>query len=127
MRTLICGSRTFKYLDVMDALMSTIPCDGVIVVGGATGADQLGKEWAEKWPEYRTVEEYPARWDLHGKAAGPIRNQQMLDSGIDHCVAFVDKPLEESRGTADMVKRCLNANVPVTVVAIYTPGNEVFR
>ena len=42
-----------------------------------------------------------AQWHKHGNAAGPIRNQEMLDSGIDYLCVFPG-----GRGTADMKKRC---------------------
>jgi len=37
----------------------------------------LGIEWAEA--NGIEVARFPADWDTHGRAAGPIRNQQMLD------------------------------------------------
>ena len=49
------------------------------------------------------LECYPADWDRHGKAAGPIRNQRMIDTGVDLVVAFHDD-LEHSKGTGHMVK-----------------------
>lgn len=54
------------------------------------------------------VEVHPADWGRYGKAAGPIRNQEMLESGIDLVIA-----LPGGRGTADMVRRAEGAGVPV--------------
>ena len=55
------------------------------------------------------VKEYPADWQKHGRAAGPIRNQQMLDEGKpDLVVAF-----DGGRGTADMIARAEKAGVRV--------------
>jgi len=49
---------------------------------------------------------YPADWETYGRAAGPIRNQKMLDSEqINLCVAFPG-----GAGTADMVARCKKAH-----------------
>lgn len=46
-----------------------------IVSGGARGIDSLAKRYAhEKAYEYY---EFPADWDRFGKAAGPIRNEEM--------------------------------------------------
>jgi hypothetical protein len=46
-----------------------------------------------------------------------VRNQHMLDNGHpDLVAAFVDKPLSESKGTADMVRRAIVAGVPVYVI-----------
>lgn len=68
---------------------------------------------AYDWVKARDIliEEYPAEWDKHGKAAGFIRNQDMLDSGVDVVVAFPG-----GRGTADMVRRARKAGVEVVEI-----------
>jgi len=53
-----------------------------------------------------------ANWRTHGKAAGPIRNQQMLDEGRPHLVVA----FPGGTGTADMVRRAKAAGVPVMEV-----------
>lgn len=86
----------------------------VIIEGGANGADFLGKVWA-KWMLV-PVEEFPADWNKHGKAAGPIRNKQMLDEGKpDLVIAFLAK---DSRGTKNMIDQATKAGIPVKVVNI---------
>ena len=50
--------------------------------------------------------EMPADWTKHGKAAGPIRNQKMLDECPDLVVAFPG-----GKGTADMVRRAMKAGI----------------
>ena len=78
-----------------------------IISGGATGGDSIGIDWAVvNWCRF---EEYKPDWNKHGKAAGPIRNQQMLDEGKpDLVVAFPG-----GRGTADMIRRAEASGVPV--------------
>lgn len=77
-----------------------------VISGEARGADTLGTDFAVlNWTGY---EGYPADWDAHGKAAGHIRNQQMLDSGIDLAIEFPG-----GRGTADMRRRLDKAGVHV--------------
>lgn len=82
--------------------------DCVLVHGAATGADTMAGKIAKElgWQ----VEEYPADWNKHGKAAGPIRNQQMVDLGADICLAF---PLGESRGTRHCMKAAERAGIKV--------------
>jgi len=58
------------------------------------------------------VEVHDANWQKHGNAAGPIRNQEMVDLGADVVFAF---PLGESRGTNDCIQRAVKANIPVMV------------
>lgn len=80
--------------------------DVTVISGRAKGADRLGEDWAVA--NWIRLEEYPADWDKHGKAAGHIRNQQMLDSGVDAAVQFPG-----GRGTADMRRRLDKAGVKV--------------
>lgn len=78
-----------------------------IIHGAANGAD----EWADYWAERNNVPHraYPADWRRNGRAAGPIRNQRMLDDGKpDLVIAFTG-----GRGTADMVRRARAAGVRV--------------
>jgi hypothetical protein len=72
--------------------------------GGARGADALAKEWAMTKADL----EIKADWKKYGPAAGPIRNQQMLDWGPDLVVAFAG-----GKGMAGMVALARAASVPV--------------
>ncbi len=76
------------------------------------GADYLAGEWA-KLCGYR-CEEYPADWEEYGKAAGPIRNQQMIDEGKPD-LAIV---CPGGKGTADMVARLKKAGIPIVEVKL---------
>lgn len=88
--------------------------DVVLIEGEADGADKLSRIIGEAMG-YR-VERYPAQWDKFGRAAGPIRNQQMLDMKPDSFLAF-HHDLSKSKGTADMVRRCLKAGLPGKVIS----------
>lgn len=96
----------------------------VIIEGKAPGADTHAGNYARGWMTQRRprmdLEEYPADWKKYRKAAGPIRNQQMLDEGKPtDWLAFVDKPLSESTGTADMVSRLRKARLPGAVIEAF--------
>ena len=110
MRVLVCGGRDYenrlKLFYELDSLNVTQSID-CIIHGGARGADYLAKLWGRE--RQITVLEFPANWERDGKAAGPIRNQQMLVTGNpDLVMAFPG-----GRGTADMVNRARKANVEV--------------
>jgi hypothetical protein len=108
-RVLVCGSR---YYSDREAVFSTLDRLDVTVVitGGAAGADILAEHWA--YERGVPLEHYAADWKRHGKAAGPIRNQEMLDQDQpDLVLAFPG-----GRGTADMVRRARAAGVRVTEV-----------
>ena len=117
MRILVTGSRYWEASrEVEAAIHATAPMDCqpeevVIVHGGARGVDS----WAGRVARYYgfTEEVHPAGWSKHGKAAGAIRNQQMVDAGADVCLAF---PRGESRGTRDCIRRAKAAGIPVRVI-----------
>ena len=68
-----------------------------VLSGGATGADALGERYAAE--RGLQVLRFPADWDTHGNAAGPIRNRQMAENAT-MLIAFWDG---ESRGTKNMI------------------------
>lgn len=80
--------------------------DVTIVSGGAKGADALGESWAVV--NWTRLEVFKPDWDTHGKKAGILRNQDMLDSGVDLAVQFPG-----GRGTEDMRRRLDKAGVKV--------------
>src|SRR5687768_3912921 len=113
MRVLVCGSREFPDNDFLWTFIRGLDGTDTVIVGGARGPDRQ----AERCARARgvPVEVYPAPWEEHGKAAGPIRNQQMIDEGKpDMVVAFHDG---ESKGTADMIRRARKAGIFTYVVS----------
>ncbi len=73
------------------------------VSGTAKGADTLGEKFAQEG-DY-TVKRFPANWDLYGKRAGFIRNDQMAkyameDNNYGVLIAFWDG---KSHGTEYMI------------------------
>ena len=106
-RVIVCGGRNYRDRNRVAAVLGRLdPGTDIIVHGGAPGADRLAADVAAE--RGFAVEEHPADWDRHGKAAGPIRNQQMLDAGADLVIAFPG-----GRGTADMKRRARAAGVAV--------------
>lgn len=63
------------------------------------GVDTLGKEWARL--HEIPVKFFYADWNTHGKAAGPIRNEEMA-SYADALILVWDG---KSRGSGDMLQR----------------------
>lgn len=102
--------------EVLDRVLEE--CPGLrLVHGGAQGADSLAGEWAAARGVPVTV--FPADWRKHGRAAGPIRNQAMLDAGCDGWAAF---PVagEPNKGTSDFVSRATRSGVHGTVYELPT-------
>lgn len=110
MRALVCGGRDFGRYNLlcneMDAAREAFGID-TIITGGAHGADRLAARWAKDYGVDQVI--FPANWVKHGKAAGPIRNQKMIDEGKpDLVMAFPG-----GRGTDDMVRRAERSGIRV--------------
>ena len=118
---LVTGDRNWqiddpKYLGVIaEELRSLISytTDGEvhIIHGDARGVDAIAASVAREYGY--DVTPYPAEWDKYHKAAGPKRNQQMLDEGTPNLVLAFHDDIKTSKGTKDMVKRALKAGVQV--------------
>lgn len=110
MRLLVCGGRDFSdtasAYKVLDAMHRALGID-TLIEGNARGADRIAGYWARR--NGVTNLKFPADWQTHGRVAGAIRNQQMLDEGKPtHVLAFPG-----GRGTADMVRRARDAGVQI--------------
>ena len=111
MKVLICGDRQWADPDlILEQVRTLDPLVDVIIHGACRGADTFGGQAGLALGI--TVRSFPAKWDEHGRAAGMIRNQQMLDQGPDEVWAFHDA-LASSKGTKDMVARAQRAGVVV--------------
>ena len=112
----MCGGRTYdNYATVLAELDALLFVTNIykerftVIHGDAPGADTLAGRWAHQ--RAVQVEAFPADWDRHGKAAGPIRNRQMLDTNPDLVVAFPG-----GRGTADTVTEARRRGIKITEV-----------
>lgn len=117
MKVLVCGSRNFNDMGLLTRVLDNIRRDTSIeeiLEGEARGADSLAREYGQL--QQIPVRKFPADWGKHGKAAGTIRNTQMLVEGKpDLVVAFLAK---DSKGTKNMIEQAQKANVPVRIVEI---------
>ena len=111
---LICGGRDFSdremFNSAMDDLVRLKGMPARIVHGGYKGADTLADEWGKQ--HALDVQAEKADWGTHGPAAGPIRNQAMLDKfSPSLAVAFPG-----GRGTNDMITKARAAGVDVAEI-----------
>lgn len=118
MRVLVCGGRDYADRGVVAGALSPYrpssvldATETILILGGAPGADTLAEEWADVWGVRKRV--FLADWNKHGRAAGPLRNQRMLDEGKPNLVVA----FPGGRGTADMCARAEAAGVPVRRIA----------
>lgn len=112
-RILITGSRHGWDADDLGHALERLRAEypgATLVHGAARGVDiQAATVW-RSWG--LPTEAHPALWAAHGKGAGPIRNQEMVDAGAEICVAFL---VPGSRGTADCLTRARTAGIPTRI------------
>lgn len=86
-----------------------------VIHGGARGVDYLAGAFARHFDLQLKV--FEADWKTHKKAAGFIRNQQMVDYGADVCLAF---PISggDNKGTFDCMQRAVKAGIPLVVTVL---------
>jgi len=106
----VCGGRNYNNEDgVFNALdrYSYVP-KVTVVTGGAQGADALAEFLAKRFFGFSVAVEN-ADWKTEGKAAGPLRNERLLE----HWHPDVLLAFPGGRGTADMVERARTKGIPV--------------
>ena len=114
MSLLICGSRHWTNGELIRRELAALHGVEVVIEGEAPGADTLAAAAARELGI--PVLPFPADWDHYGRAAGPIRNQQMIEEGHPDLVLAFSESLNSSRGTADMVARARRARIRVVLV-----------
>jgi hypothetical protein len=113
MKILVCGPRDWTDDEAVYKVLDEHNHPSLsLITGGAAGVDWHAWQWARK--RIIPVTLFLADWDKHGRGAGPIRNQKMLDAGPDRVIAFAYGP-ELTRGTRDMVRRAAKAGIPVYI------------
>lgn len=127
---LICGDRNWTDCNLVkkfvEAVVEKTKAKKVkIVEGEAKGADTCGRIVAQT--NSYNLAAYPARWDIYGRGAGPVRNKQQLEEGNPHLVVAFHDDIENSKGTLDMIKKSVLAGKPTILVShdkIAWYGNE---
>jgi hypothetical protein len=121
-RVLVCGGRDYADTDHVNNELIRLHAEhgpwAAVIHGDATGADHEAMLWAMmmKIPH----RPFRADWRTHGRAAGPIRNQRMIDEGKpDLVIAFPG-----GRGTANMIESARRAGLRVIEVAPRTSELE---
>jgi len=101
----------------------------LLLHGGARGADSAIGRAAQQLGWSSLV--MPAQWQLHGRAAGPIRNRELLQQAIARAVAHSSPGYQASvlvvafpggAGTASLVREARHmashSPVPISVVEV---------
>ena len=127
MKIIIAGSRDFDDYALLRKTMDSLRPKNVnvfktfddvtVISGGASGADTLGERWARA--RELNVIRIPAKWHKYGKAAGPIRNEQMVKMA-DMLVAFWDT---NSPGTFNIIETAKKYGVETRIIFFERKNN----
>ena len=109
MRVLVCGAAPRRKTgdpgwtdrEAIRRELLRLPKGSIIIEGEAQGADLLARSVAEELGF--VVEPYPANWGKYGRAAGPVRNREMLEKGKPDLVLAFHTNIFASTGTKNMV------------------------
>ena len=105
MRVLVTGSRYYTDRDKIYKVLDSFHRNKIItevIEGGAKGADFIAGRWAmENNVPLKVV---LAQWNKYGKAAGVMRNDEMLEMNPDIVFSF-HEDISKSKGT----KHCMDA------------------
>ena len=116
MNLIIAGCRDFTDRDFiyegMDSFITDHGTPRLIIEGGATGVDRIAGHYANDNNIPLMV--FRADWTKYGRAAGPIRNEEMAKHGT-HLLAFWDG---KSRGTKNMIETAKRHGLTVAVISI---------
>lgn len=115
-RVLVCGGRDYENLELIKEYLKKLPRDSIIITGGAPGADKqalVAARVLNSSEEFNFwIWECFADWTVLSRAAGPIRNQAMIDEAQPHLViAFPG-----GNGTMSMVGLARLAHIEVIEV-----------
>ncbi len=115
MKFLVTGTRNWSE-SLKDAITHALESFDdeldILIAGHATGTDNIAERyWLGRRQGMTMI--FPAKWNLLGRKAGPIRNSQMLDIGQPNIVLAFPKP--KSIGTRDMIRKAKNAGIKVVI------------
>lgn len=114
---LITGSRDWPYTGIVRRAIDIIrlrhPQSPIVIMHGdcPTGADHQADEYARSL--HLPIDAHPANWETYGRAAGPIRNREMVTllnvRTMPVCLAFV---LDGSRGASGTLGMVRETSIP---------------
>lgn len=108
-KILVCGGRDYHNQGLVNIVLSVMwswrPFD-ILIHGDARGADTLARKWADQ--NSVNHQPYPADWHQYGKAAGKIRNREMIREQPEIVLAFPG-----GGGTQDMINVAQETGIPV--------------
>ena len=119
-RVVISGSRSFKdyelFARALALVLEDLKDEVELVSGHAEGADRFAERFAEE--RGLPIKVMEPDWKTYGRAAGLVRNRQMLEYAAEetpYVIAFWEGA---SRGTKNTVKTAQKLGIPGEICMI---------
>jgi len=106
MTILFTGGRNYNDRVTFEEVWYSLSDRQTVLVGDASGLDALVRQYAGYLDIPHKV--FKADWDKHGRAAGPIRNAEMIKENPNLVIAFPG-----GKGTDNCVKQAKEAGIVV--------------
>ncbi|SFH76130.1 Protein of unknown function [Pseudobutyrivibrio sp. OR37] len=118
-RIIIAGGRDFNnkvlFSEEVNKIVKELGIDNIEIISGhSSGADSLAELYAKK--HNISLKIFPAEWKKYGKAAGPIRNKQMLDYSLEEQSVLIAFWNGRSKGTRNMIERAKNEKTDIRII-----------
>lgn len=108
----VVGSRGYTNTNKIELILASLLEQRgkfILVSGGCKGPDKIAEDWARA--NGLDICIFLPDWDKHGRAAGPIRNKDIVNE-CDFLIAFWDG---KSRGTMSSLNLCEKTQTPYFV------------
>jgi hypothetical protein len=115
MKIIIAGSRSITDFEIVKKAINKSGWKDLItevVSGDCSGVDKLGEKWA--LANNKSVTKFKAKWDEHGRAAGPIRNGHMAE----YAEALICIWDGSSSGSKNMIQQMKRLNKPTFIFTV---------
>lgn len=117
LKVAVVGSRRASGYSVEQIISHLPPATSELVSGGAAGIDTMAEEAAKRLD--LPIKIFYPDYQVNGRLAPLIRNSQIVEYA-DFVLAFWD---HKSRGTANTLSRCVQANKPFRIISLNPPSD----
>jgi hypothetical protein len=121
---LISGDRDWYNVKLIREWLKKLKSEGfdTIIEGEARGADIISRMSGEDLgfkilDRDSKTKGFPAEWNKYHRAAGPIRNSEMLKVGKPELVVAFHNSIETSKGTKNMINQAVKAKIKTILVS----------
>ncbi len=107
-----------QLLEAVEDVIKTCTKTDFVIHGDATGIDRHVEKMCKNKKYSIPSKKHTADWKTYGRFAGPKRNSEMVFENPNVCFAFPFPSLEQSIGTRDTVRKCVERGIFTIVITL---------